>query len=394
MPVTIGFRPFNPAQNAPVKSISKGFYDTPPPSWHTPKEPIMTAYSVITSTSGGDFSSTDILAAARTMATYSGSTPQSGGTLSINGQSVGSYDYVVKSTETITSSYSSSDWFTNTQDTHSAWILVNGNLTVQSGTVFLPPVRKLFTVIYVSGNLSILGSIRMTARGANHSGVGNSGGYTAPVAIRLGTGTFSGTTNPFIPAAGGAGAPSRSSSGQNSGTAGANGGTGGGGGGVWFNAGGSVGAGSAGTCFSGGSGTGAVYNGSTSGVSSANAGINGGAGSDGVGNQIATGGSGNPGGLGRYFSSLYPSIDGGTGTGGTLIIICEGTLSGNGSLQSQGVSTGNLGGVRGGGSGGGSITIFYKTDTSTLGITVVGGWSGSSGAGGAGTLRKFAIGAN
>ena len=301
----------------------------------------------------------------------------------------------MKSTSQISSGYTATDWFTNTEDTRSAWILVNGDLTIDQGVVFLPPVRKLFTVIYVSGTLSVSGVISMTARGANHGGLGNSGGVVPPGNIRLGTGTFSAITNPFIPSLGGAGASSRSTAGQNSGTAGTNGGTGGGGGGVWFNAGGIVGSGSAGTCFSGGTGSGAVYNSTSSGVSSSNARIYGGAGSAGAGNQIATGGSGNPGGLGYYFNTPTSSIDGGTGTGGTLIVISEGTFVGTGGIESVGVATGALGGIRGGSSGGGSITIMYKgADGSTLASSVAGGNSGGGGAGGAGTLRRLAIGAN
>jgi hypothetical protein len=395
MPVTIGFRPFATPQNGPVKSISKGTYATNP-SWHTPQDSLqMKAFVAQRNVPGDDFVSSDILSAARTLKSLTSATmPTSGGTLSINNQFVGSYDYVVKPTTTIPSSWSPSDWFTSTQDTRSAWILVNGNLTIELAANIIPPVRKLFTVIYVSGNMTLTGSISMTSRGANHSGIGTSGGYVAPVNIRLGTGTFNAISNPFIPATGGAGAASRSTAGQTTGTAGTDGATGGGGGGVWFNAGGTVGAGSAGTCFSGGSGSGAVYNSVPSSVSSADAGINGGAGSAGAGNLIAAGGSGNPGGLGYTDGNPTPSLNGGTGTAGTLIIICEGTLSGSGGIESAGIATGLSGGLRGGSSGGGSVTIFYKTDTSNFTTFVTGGNSGGGGAGGAGTLRRFAIGAN
>ena len=79
---------------------------------------------------------------------------------------------------------------------------MNGNLTINSGQTFIPSVRKLFTVLYVTGNLVVNGSISMTGRGANHSGTGSSGGATTAVDIRIGTGTFSAVVNPQIPAAG------------------------------------------------------------------------------------------------------------------------------------------------------------------------------------------------
>jgi hypothetical protein len=348
-------------------------------------------FTEIFSFTGGNLSSSSILTAARTMVNgQKTSTPLTGGTLTVNGESMGSYDYKVADTTTI-SSFSVSTWFTSTEDTRSAWILVNGNLTINSGQTFIPSVRKLFTVIYVRGNLVVNGIIAMTGRGANHSGTGSSGGYTAPVDIRIGTGTFGAVTNPQIPATGGAGATRRvattgtaSDDGFNSGTAGTNGGTGGGGGGYLYisplNS--YSGKGGDGTCFSGGSGSGSCYFGSRTGsaTNSVDAEENGGAGTAGVG-SLPVGGSGNP-----------PASGGGTGTGGVVIIICEGALSGSGSVRANGVDTISQSGLTGGASGGGSVTVLYGTNP--LSAVSVFATGGTVRGGANGTAQKLAIGAN
>ena len=355
-------------------------------------------------------SGTDILTFARALGTAFPSetvTPTAGGALTINGQALGNYEYAVRPGETVASSWTEANYFSTTEDTVSSWIVFNGNVTIDAsfttGAPMRPTKRKLFTVVYITGNLTMNGVLSMTGRGANHSGTGNSGGATTAVNIRVATGSFSQTapsvttiSNPQIPSTGGSGATSRGSTGSTSGTAGTSGGTGGGGGGTWFSAGGTVGAGSAGTCFSGGSGTGAVYTGGA-GTSTSNAGSNGGAGSAGVQTdvQIGSGGAGNPGGLGYYVGSAapdksYPSIDGGSGTGGVLIVIVEGTLASSvGSatrFTADGLAGGTLGGVSGGGSGGGSLNIFYKILGTVPGMTATAG-----GNGGAGTARRFVL---
>lgn len=333
----------------------------------------------------GIFVAGSILTAARTLATFSStSAPTPGGSLQINGQSCGNFEYRVAGTTTI-SSFTASDWFSSTEDTVSSWILINGNLTIDLGQTFIPSVRKLFTVIYVSGNLTVNGVISMTARGANHSGTGNSGGYTEPVDIRLVTGTVDTVVNPQIPATGGAGGNGRSTTGQNSGGAGTNGGTGGGGGGYWFTTGMTSGSGRAGTCFSGGSGGGSSYG--TNPPNSTSAITNGGAAGN-AGGASGGGGAGNPPGTGLP----SPTYDGVAGTGGVLIIICQGALSGNGSIEAKGSSGGSAGGVSGGGSGGGSLNIFYGTNPSPVVATSAAG--GITGAGGTGTSRRLALGSN
>jgi hypothetical protein len=343
---------------------------------------------------GGDFSSSSILTAARTMIDgQKTSTPLAGGTLTINGESVGSYDYKVANTTTI-SSFTASNWFTSTEDTRSSWILVNGNLTINSGITFIPSVRKLFTVVYVTGNLVVNGVISMTARGANHSGTGNSGGYTAPVDIRIGTGSFgsggTAVTDPQIPATGGAGAARKiattgtsSDDGWNVGTAGTLGGTGGAGGGYLFSSpiNSYAGKGGDGTCFSGGSGSGSCFKNNRTGdpINSEDAVENGGAGTAGVG-STPVGGSGNP-----------PGTFGGTGTGGVVIVICEGALSGSGSVRAQGISTTSIGGLTGGASGGGSVNVLFGTNPSGVSVLATGG---DTRGGANGTARKFSLNSN
>ncbi len=343
---------------------------------------------------GGGVAPTDgtsILSFARSLSTtFTGQTvaPTSGGALSINSQAVGNYDYMVSTGGTV-SSFSATDWFTTTQDTASAWIIVNGDLTINSGQTFIPSVRKLFTVIYVSGNLVVNGAISMSGRGANHSGTGTSGGYTAPVNIRIGTGTFSAIVNPEIPATGGAGGNAVSAvNGSSNGVAGTSGGTGGGGSGYRFQGTAISGGGSSGTCFTGGTGGGAAYNTGTAG----NGGANGGAGGQGVptNSNIITGGTGNPGG------NTGTAQAGGNGTGGTLIIIVAGSLSGTGSIIANGVNSNRIGGgAPGGASGGGSVTILFGTNPSGPSTLAANGGNGLSGGnGGNGTSRKLAIGAN
>ena len=337
-------------------------------------------------------SSADILSYARALSTTYATTavaPTAGTSLTLNSQSVGTFDYTVFNGNTTVSSFSESGWFTSTKDTASAWVVVNGNLTINVGQTIQPAQRKLFTVLYVTGNLVCNGSISMTARGANHSGTGDSGGATTAVDIRIGTGTFGAVTDPQIPATGGAGATGTNVDNQVvNGTAGSAGGTGGGGAGGKFSGTGRSGGGAAGTCFSGGGGGGGML-GSASNAGTADA--NGGKGGNALG-SVSAGGSGNPGGTGTGGAN---GPDGNAGTGGTLIVIVGGTLSGSGTIAANGVAGNRASGqVGGGGSGGGSVTVLYGTDSSSITPTTTGGAGSACGSGGAGTARKLAIGAN
>ena len=350
------------------------------------------AGDVFTFTGGAmNISTGSVAVAAKSMANASAVGVTAGGTLTINSEPLGSYDYVIKSGDQTVSSFTNSDWFTNTADTRSAFVVVQGNLTINSGQTFIPTNRKLFTCIYVTGNLSVGGTISMSARGANHSGTGSSGGATTAAAIRIVTGTYTSIANPAVPAAGGAGVAS-----STNGTAGANGGTGSGGGGQNDNAQAS-GHGAAGTSFSGGAGGGGgrTYGGIGTPNGGAAGGANGGAGGAALAAggpypsaNPSSGGSGNPAGAGGENA-------GGTGTGGVLFIIVEGTISGAGTITVNGVNPGAASERPGGGSGGGSCTILYSTDSSTITPTATGGQGngiyGATTNGGTGTARKLAI---
>lgn len=346
---------------------------------------------------GGNQSVTDLRSLG--VAMFAGaSTPTAGGTLTVNGISLGSYDYVIKGTTTV-SSFANSDWFTNTQDTRSAIITINGNLTINSGITFKPSYRKLFTFIYVNGNLTLNGAISMTDMGANHSGTGNSGGYVAPGNVLIYSGTHGGVSNPQIPSSGGSGAAGQSSGCPGSptnpaGSSGSSGGTGGGGGGGNCSS-GTGGAGSSGTSFVGGGGGGAMNNGYSSGSGNpavANGGRGGDAGAASVGGGAA-GGTGQPGG-----SYVTGGSNGATGLPGVVIIICTGTISGSGSIDSYGRIGGAGGHASGGSAGGGSINVLYGSNSSSWSLNASGGpfnntnaYNRNGGAGGSGTARMLSI---
>lgn len=311
---------------------------------------------------------------------YSQDTPTAGGTLTVNSLGLNNYDYVVKQGSTTVSSFVAEDWFTNTEDSAAALIVVKGNLTINAGITFQPHVRKLFTCIWVQGNLTVNGTITMTARGASTNALTNPNNT-----IRIITGTYSSVTNPEVPSSGGSGGAAFTSTTSgtpgNNGSAGSGGGTGGGGsGGKYLSTAGTGGAGASGSAFSGGAGGG----GSNSGTATSG-GANGGAGgrSDSVGGGNASGGgAGNPGGRSaRQGSATYagiPSLDGYFGTGGTLIIFVTGTLSGTGTVSSNGSQGGGATGSSiggGGGSGAGSVTILCSSGSVTQ-VSAAGGARG------------------
>ena len=346
--------------------------------------------------------------------------PTAGGTLTINSQSLGSYDYCIKHGNQTVSSFSNTDFFTTTADSRSALIYINGDLTINAGQTIIPSNRKLFTCIYVNGNFTCNGGVSMSARGANHTS--DDGNVTAANIKLISDGTYSSVSNPQIPATGGAGGAAKSitnaSGDGNTGTAGTAGGTGGGGSGGTRNnngAGSTVsGAAAAGTCFSGGSGSGGVWsnNSASSPAAEANGGAGGAAGSAQQGSGTF-GGAGNPGGAANGAGSGdQGNID---GTGGVLVIYCTGTFSGSGSITCNGVNggtrvgssdqDGSAGTCGGGASGGGSVTVFYGSDSFSGTFTANGGSGGSrtgscgsgacpgghGGSGGAGTARRLSI---
>jgi hypothetical protein len=347
--------------------------------------------------SGGNISYGSLYEAVQDMAAYTtSSSPAAGGTLTINGVSLGSYDFCVKQGAQTISAFTATDWFTATQDTRSAFVVVNGALTINSGITVIPTVRKLFVVVYCTGNLTLNGSISMSLRGANHSGTGNSGGATTAAAIRIATGTFSGSSNPTILAAGGSGGAAGIA--NAGGSAGANICTGGGGsGGKGFgntaNPSWGSGAGSGGTCFSGGAGGGGFtdYFQTATGPGGAG-GSNGGAGGSSGGG--ASSGVGNP----------SPNAAPDNGTGGVLVVISGAAVTGSGTLTAVGGSQTSTSsspapnsGVCGGASGGGLVCLMGKsisgpTTSAAGGTAIATGFSPvSGGAGGAGSTSQLVI---
>ena len=336
---------------------------------------------------------------------------QSGGSMTLNSVSLGSYDYTYVGGNETVSSFSNSNYFTSTADSRSALVYIDGDFTINSGQTFIPSNRKLFTAIYVKGNLAVEGSISMSARGSNHGGVPVSSGNIKLIA----DGTYSSVPNPKIPSGGGsAGAASAEAQSNDdkvggnggAGSAGGTGGGGGGGAGVGGNDPGGYpgrakgGTGAAGTSFSGGPGGGGATD-LTSGSLApnrigANATANGGAGgasSPTPSHYHSHGGSGNPGGQGHDSDGTAPAENGNDGTGGVLVIFVEGNYTGSGSVVAAGVG----GNGEGGATGGGSVSIFVKGTDGGPTPTAAGGAalgsaidSATGGTGGAGTARKLA----
>jgi hypothetical protein len=326
--------------------------------------------------------------------------PTTGGTLTVNSQALGSYDYVIKTGEFVLDTFTAADWFTSTNDSVSAFVVVRGNLTIPENIIFAPPARKLFTAIYVDGNLTVNGSVSMSARGANHSTAGSN---IAATEIRIANGTFSGVTNPSVPASGGAGGlggvdpdGSWGASGPGLvGGAGTGGGTGGGSGGThylpWISGGSAVrgGDGSAGTSFSGGASGGSLI---CSVTVRPNGGVDGAHGGDSRNYYgSAFGGAGNPTGTGAFAVWPGPSVEAQdvgfrqvTGTGGVLFVFVTGTYSGSGAVESRGSHYGS-------GGGGGSVTVMAKVDSGPTPNAQGGGLLNADQNGGVGTARKLAL---
>jgi hypothetical protein len=370
------------------------------------------------------------------------------GRLVINGEFCGMYDFAyINGTQSLdTDDYPRiHHWFTRNEDTHWALIYINGGLTTDYRVQIKPPVRKLGMCIYTDGTFSHNGLVSMTSRGANHSGTGSSGGYTAPVAIVVKSGLT-------IPAAGGTGGARDSatttgnSDDSDAGATPTNGSGGGGGGNLHPVVGitGTVyaGAGSAGTCFTGGGGGGSIMHWSPTGGSGSSADgsgeqmdaiANGGAGGNAASLSSvygSAGGAGNPAGcimgsgaaIGGW--AMYPNINptswhyygyGETvnqedkrasignsyylsrpyspkdttfdGTAGTVIIMVDGTWNGNGRVYSEGAHCPNAhDGVSGCGSGtgGGGIAMVLSASASGGPTPLVGaGPQGNNYAGGA-----------
>ena len=304
------------------------------------------------------------------------------GTLTINGVQIGGsgvWDYTVKLGNQTISSFNNSDWFTTTQDTTFACVHVAGNLTINSGQTFIPSHRKLGLYVYVAGDLILNGTVSMSARGADHSGTGSSGGATTKQNIKLISGTHGSYSNPTIPATGmSGGLRGQSPSGANQAwksdmtntlTAFA---TGGAQHGIAFSeyTWAQGGKGGDGTCFGGGSGGGSARGAGNNGINltgATDAIENGGKGGNATSTTYgASGSAGNPGGNGSGNGTT-----GNSGTGGVVVFFVEGTVSGSGVINVQGSGTkssGNTGSGPGQGSAAGMITVFCGTNSSTISL--------------------------
>ena len=316
----------------------------------------------------------NVHALASRLVSFWATVPTSEGPGVLGSRYVGEVEYVARETSLITASrpFVPGQWFSSTQDAASAWCLVRGNLTIGAGQVFTPPARKLFTVVYVTGNLVLDGEISMSCRGANHSGGIGSGGRVEPVDLDV-------YPNVRIPAYGGVGGKAtikitNGLDGQAGASGASIGGSGGGGSGAsrynysYGPADAGSGAGAQGTVFSGGPGGGGVR--AMSNVL-ATAGEWGGYGGPGVSDGAAGamgGGAGNPPLTLPANGTSVPvaSNPGGVGTGGTLIVIVEGTISGSGALTADGANGGNSANssnASGGGSGGGVVVCLAGDGT-------------------------------
>jgi len=271
--------------------------------------------------------------------------------------------------------------FASTQD--GAPVIKNFSSLFISRSVVLSPTRRCRgMLIFVDGDATISGSLRMTGRGAKFTG--SDASFTTINPPYLGdywsTQLFpSASYLSRVSAVGAAGAPAPAVGGVGvAGSAGILGRSGGGGSGG--GASGAGGAGATGTSFSGGSGGGGS---SPAPISNAgNAGSSfGGAGGPGA----SSGGSGNPNGSGGTAV--------GEGTGGLLILIVRGNLriGPNGSIAANGIAGNNApSGGGAGGSGGGVLYVYYGGTLTNNGTATASGGAGGSapslgGAGGAGT---------
>jgi len=336
---------------------------------------------------------------------YNGNRVSTGGTFTLNGNACGRYEYNVLPGGTTLSQATVATLFSSTLDI-STWIIVQGDLTIPSSVVLIPNVnptysapatttspdsnakRRLFMVVYVKGNLSMADSssaISMTACGGNTSATGtNIGTFNIPIATNV---YYSGLVSPVIQSVGAAGGAAVTSTNGNPGGNATNSFdgsalyTGGGGSGNQAPGGANFsGAGGAGSAFSGGAGGGAASrnNGATAGSSLGGVG--------GTGTNGAVGGTGNPGGTGGNAS-------GNSGTGGILVVICEGTITtGGGTMRANGVNSVISGSQEGGASGAGIVAVIKSTSSSFGAYEVAGGARNSyGGSGGNGISYTYGI---
>jgi len=285
------------------------------------------------------------------------------------------------------------------------------NFTVNAGHTVTPTLRCKGLYLNILGDLTVNGTLSMTARGANAEGkyiVIDK--YNKKIFYLDSLESGKDYTNfTLINKTGGLGTTNKTSlTSTSDGGTGINGACAAGGGNYMYR-------GGHGSSFSGGSGAGggasdspsigfastAVFTHATAGSDSGGAG---GAGAYDTGSGYAAqggGGAGNPGGTVKYSSGKVGS----NGTGGLMILFVRGNIiiGSSGSIQSNGSAGGcghqTIGGTYpfsqgGGGSGGGAIHLFHKgTINTTSKITTTGGLGGvytgsvSGGNGGNGTVN-------
>lgn len=304
-------------------------------------------------------------------------------------------------------------------------------LQVDAGYTLTVANRCRGLLIYVQGNATINGSVSMTARGA-HANPADSGvsadtpvapsdGHAVPsegIIIRrfgVGSGSHSASTLmhgcgtaavtaeanqpaiggglvvaiPRVGGAGGAGVTVAPAAPGGTATAAPGGGGSGGADAVPSSPPPTSGSGGAATCFSGGTGgAGAGSYGASLPANGGNGAGFGGHGGDAASSGGCGGGAGNPGGT----NGGYGSGNGETGTGGIVILICGGNVTGSGGIVSHGKNGG--GGQSqdsaGGASGGGLVGVLYAVSYSLSTLAANGGAGGTGGGvgghGGAGAV--------
>lgn len=264
----------------------------------------------------------------------------------------------------------------STPDESTLIVQYNGNLTINSGATLTPTTRKRGFILHVKGDLVINGSINLTAKGA-----GSTPGDRLYLVkdIQSNDIELAAESSQGGPGANGAVFDNSGCRGTD-GVSGSTGGGGGGGKGYGTTAVANGGAGVPGTSYSGGSGGGAGGHGTAAEPAFGFAG-RGGHGSHWWVPVYGGGGAGNPGGPGGQNNSAFGGRKGQDGTGGVLVAFVEQSISGSGSIVSQGsngANTADTWSSGGGGSGGGGINMFYRSSYNFSGtINTAGGTRGT-----------------
>lgn len=294
------------------------------------------------------------------------------------------------------------NWGSATADQRLLAVRVRGDLTIDATKTLTTAARKLGLLIFCDGDVTVNGTLSMTARGANHSATGSN--LTAFDTMLYEVSAAADNIWPAVGGNGAAGRPNNDFGGGYDGTAGVNGACGGGGSGASQSSAGkgACGDGASGTGYAGGPGSGGNYNSVTE---SENGGASGGKGGDATAaSSGAGGGAGNPGGV-----LAASGANGDSGVGGVIIMIVFGGVSvGAAGVVSANGKNGGAGGVGwgvgGGASGGGSISLYHVGAYTNNGtIQANGGIGGARGAlwvgvgdrdggnGGAGSIREVTL---